>query len=189
MSEDEALAELKNSNLVASIDENTPWSEETEKGSVVSTDTETGTDLTRKEEITITLSGGRKPIDVPVAINKTRDEAIAELEESGVKVEINEEYSESLAEGHVVSQDPESGTLHKGDAVTLTISKGAENIEVPNVLGQQDVEAKQKLEEAGFSVKTRQMNDWWVWGNRVSDQPPRAGDKAKKGSEVVITLS
>lgn len=189
MSEDEALAELKNSNLVASIDENTPWSEETEKGSVVSIDPEPGTDVTRKEEITITLSGGRKPIDVPVAINKTRDEAIAELEESGLKVEINEEYSESLAEGHVLSQDPESGTLHKGDTVTLTISKGPENIEVPNVLGHQVEEAQKELEEAGFSVKTRQMNDWWVWGNRVSDQSPRAGDQAKKGSEVVITLS
>lgn len=189
MPEDEALAELKGANLIASIDDETPWSEETKKGRVVSIDPEPGTDVTRKDGITITLSGGRKPIDVPVTVNKPQNEAVSELEDSGLKAEIKEEYSDSLAEGHVLSQDPESGTLHKGDTVTLTVSKGPENVEVPNVLGQQVEEAQQELEDAGFSVKTKQMNDWWVWGNRVSEQTPRGGDQAKKGSEVVITLS
>lgn len=186
---DEALAELETLGLQAEVAEDHPWDEKIAEDHVISVSPEVGSEVTRRDEITLTISAGREPMDVPLTVNMTRKDAVSAIEAADLKPEIEEKYSDTLAEGHVLSQEPSSGTLYRGDKVTIVVSRGPEKVAVPNVLGKNVDEATKELEDLGFEVKTRQMNDWWIWGERVSEQKPKSGKKIKKGDEVMLTLS
>ena len=186
---DEAVAKLEKDGLSVTVSEDQPWHEKIAAGNIIAVDPEPGTEVTRRDEITLTVSAGREPIDVPLTVNMTRKDAVAALEGADLTVKIKEKHSDTLAENHVLSQEPSSGTLYRGNEVVITVSLGPEKIEVPNVLGRHVDEAKKELSALGFKVETRQMNDWWVWGERVSDQKPRPGKKLKKGETVTLTLS
>lgn len=186
---DEAVQKLEEDGLKVTVAEDRAWSEKIPEDHVVKVDPEAGTEVTRRDEITLTVSAGREPIEVPLTVNMTRADAVEAIESRKLEVAVEEKYSDTLAAGHVLSQDPSSGTLYRGDKVTIIVSLGPEKIEVPNVLGKHVSDAKKELEDLGFEVKTQQMNDWWVWGERVSAQTPVGGSKIKKGEEVLLTLS
>ena len=66
-----------------------------------------------------------------------------------------EEYSDDVDEGDVISMDPPAGTtVHRGDTVSLVVSKGPELVEVPSVRGQGVAAATETLEDLGFEVET-----------------------------------
>jgi len=186
---DEAIEELEAIGLKVVVAEDRPWSEKIAEDHVTQVQPEAGTEVTRRDEITLTVSAGREPIDVPLTVNMTKSDAVEAIESRDLAVVIEEKHSDTLAAGHVLSQDPSSGTRYRGDKITITVSLGPEKIEVPNVLGKHVDDAKKELEALGFEVKTQQMNDWWVWGERVSAQTPLGGEKIKKGEVVLLTLS
>src|SRR5690625_4790031 len=132
---DEAIEQLEANDLKFEVAEDEPWSEKIAEGNVVSIEPEVGTEVTRRDEIVLEVSAGREPIDVPLTVNMSQKDAVAALEDVDLKAEIKEEYSDTLAAGHVLSQEPNSGTLYRGDTVTVVVSRGPERIEVPNVLG------------------------------------------------------
>ena len=82
--------------------------------------------------------------------------------------------------------------MRPGDPISLTISKGKEQIAVPDVVGQLWSDAKKALTEAGFSIKFK--NDGV--SQLISDFPfarvkainPGAGTTVDKGSTITVTL-
>ncbi len=61
--------------------------------------------------------------------------------ESGIKVEIEEDYDDSVAEGLVISQSPEPATkVEKGSTVKVVISKGKEEIPPKSVTEEVKIE-------------------------------------------------
>src|SRR5690625_6050966 len=100
----------------------------------------------------------------------TCKEAESASEAAELKPEIEEKYSDTLAEGHVLSKEPSSGALYRGDKVTIVVSRGPEKVAVANVLGKNVDEATKELEDLGFEGKPRQMHDSWIWGERVSER-------------------
>jgi serine/threonine-protein kinase len=113
--------------------------------------------------------------------------AKATLEGLGLKVDTDEDYSESVAKDLVISIDPDEGaTAHRGDTVKLKISKGPPLVTVPNVVGQSESGAKEKLQDAGFKVDVDKPLGFSVFG--VNSQSPGGGSKAPKGSTVRITV-
>ena len=71
----------------------------------------------------------------------------------------------------------------------LDVSKGAKQLEVPNVVGMPEADARATLDQAGFEVtSTSAPSDTTPEGN-VSDQNPDGGTQAAKGSTVSITVS
>lgn len=83
--------------------------------------------VTTERYITIVVSKGREKVAVKNVELMEKDKAVKELEDQGLKVgAINEEYSDSVAKGKVISQSVNgSEQLEKGSAVELVISKGA----------------------------------------------------------------
>ena len=66
---------------------------------------------------------------------KDADRAEAGLTRQGLEVDRgDEEYSDTVAEGDVISQAPRDGTLFRGDTVELLVSRGPELVEVPGGL-------------------------------------------------------
>ena len=145
-------------------------------------DYKAGQQVKRGTVIDLVISRGREPIDVEDQTGSTLEEAQAALEDAGFKVAVDEEFSDDVAEGRVISQSPDGGTKFRDDTITLVVSKGPEEVEVPDVGGRPRVEAIKTLEDAGFEVDVRNRIPG---ADSVVFQSPGSG-KAKVGSTVVI---
>jgi serine/threonine-protein kinase len=64
----------------------------------------------------------------------------------------------------------------------------ADKVEVPRVVGKQQVQARQTLERAGFEVSESRVESH-APVDQVVDQDPNGGDKADKGSTVLLEVS
>ncbi|WP_030831570.1 Stk1 family PASTA domain-containing Ser/Thr kinase [Streptomyces hygroscopicus] len=163
------------------------FSSETAQGSVLSTSPGSGSVRRPETAVSIVVSQGR-PVDVPDVVGDSVAEARSTLQEEGFKVRVAERQVFSDEDkGSVAAQAPSADDrAAKGDTVTLTVSKGPQMIEVPDVTGLKVDEAKQQLEEAGFKVNVDKA--LLFPGNTVKDQSVKAGDEAPKGSTITIKL-
>ena len=134
--------------------------------------------------------GGAKDVVVPRVIGDTQTEAQTKLDDAGLDVDVKTQPDASNEPGRVLGQDPESGTrVKKGSTVTITVSGGAEQVDVPDVVGKQVNEARSILTEAGFRVETRDKSDDRARQGQVLEQLPKANEKLGKGSVVTLTVS
>lgn len=182
----EAEQQISDANLsVGEVTET--FSDETPQGVVLSTDPKAGTTRRPNTRVGIEVSRGPK-IEIPDVIGESEDDARSELTEAGFKVEIaSERVFSDEDKGSVAEQDPPSdgGAVGaKGDTITLTLSKGQEMIEVPDVTGMSEGDAKQTLEAAGFEVDVDKP--LLFPGDTVTDQSVDGGDDAPKGSSITI---
>ncbi len=164
------------------------FSDDVKKGSVISTDPRAG--FTRKagSAVALVVSKGRQ-VEVPDVTGESEEDATAELEDAGLKVDVAPErvYSDE-DEGAVVKQDPVGDEIAaEGDTVTLTISKGQPMIEVPDVVGMNVDDATAELEKAGFEVDENR-GLLGIFGDKVKSQSVEGGDKARKGSTISIEI-
>lgn len=163
------------------------WSETITVGNVVRTAPAAGTPLAPGRAVDVVTSKGREPVELADWTGKTLTEARSALEERGLVVEVGEQRNDDkVAEGRIISQEPAPGTLYKGDTVTFVVSKGPVVVEVPQVRGKQEGEATRILEAAGFKVKVERFMGG-VFGT-VRDTDPPAGQRAPRGSTVVMTV-
>ncbi|WP_030679430.1 Stk1 family PASTA domain-containing Ser/Thr kinase [Streptomyces sp. NRRL B-1347] len=164
------------------------FSEDVARGSVISADPKPGTVRRTGTAVALLVSKG-SPIDVPDVTGDSESDAREELEEAGLKVKIEPKRVFSDEDkGTVAEQSPEEGKrLAGGDTVTLTLSKGPEMIEVPDVEGMKVDEAEDTLKAAGFDVE-KDRGLLGLFGDTVKDQSVDPGDTAPKGSTVTITI-
>jgi serine/threonine-protein kinase len=157
------------------------------KGKAIGTDPEVGSRLRRNTAVDVIVSKGPRPIRIPDQTGKPADRATASLEKLGFEVETTEVNSDSVREGRVVSQSPDSGTGEKGDVISLVVSKGPVMVQVPDVVRMGLGAATQRLEAAGFKVRVRQAS-LYIGVQYVVSTDPGAGSKAAKGSTVVVSV-
>lgn len=164
------------------------FSEEIPSGSVISTEPGAGTERRSGTAVALTVSKGA-PVEVPDVTDSSAQDARAELEDAGLKVEIAEERVNSeFDRGQVARQSPGAGEeAAQGDTITLTISKGPEMVEVPDVVGDNVDEARQELEAAGFRVE-EDRGLLGLFGDEVRKQSVKGGKTAPKGSTITIQI-
>ncbi|MEU4152366.1 Stk1 family PASTA domain-containing Ser/Thr kinase [Streptomyces sp. NPDC026659] len=164
------------------------FSDEVERGSVISTTPGAGIERHAGSAIALVVSKGRQ-VDIPDVTGENLDDATQDLTDSGLKVKVAPErvYSSDYDKDQVVSQTPAEGTAAEGDAVTLTLSKGPEMVEVPDVTGQDVDSAKKTLEGAGFQVE-EDRGLLGLFGDKVREQSVDGGDRAPKGSTITLTI-
>ncbi|MBC9712252.1 Stk1 family PASTA domain-containing Ser/Thr kinase [Streptomyces sp. TRM66268-LWL] len=184
---DEAKKELQKAGLEPGT-VTREFSDEVRRGDVIRTSPTSGTQRKSGTAVAITVSKG-EPVEVPDVTGKTPDEARAELEEDGLKVEISQEQVHSEHDkGLVGEQSPGGGaSLAEGDTVTLKISKGPEMVEVPDVVGMKVGEAKDELTAAGFEVD-EDRGFLGLFGDTVESQSVEGGEEAAKGSTITIKI-
>jgi serine/threonine-protein kinase len=161
------------------------YSDTMEKGVVLGADPEPGTRLRRDAAVDLVVSRGPRPIKVPHLLGQDADTARAVLRKRGLDVEVTEENSDTVDSGDVVAQTPKGGTLQRGDTVELVVSLGPVLVEVPDVRRMGTEAATAALREAGFEVEKRRM-PYYVSLEYVVNQDPGSGDRAPRGSTVVI---
>ncbi|MEU4659111.1 Stk1 family PASTA domain-containing Ser/Thr kinase [Streptomyces sp. NPDC023723] len=165
------------------------FSDDVPKGFVISTEPEPGTTVRAGSAVALTVSKGRA-VDVPDVTGDDLEDARAELTEAGLKVTVAaaKVTSDDYAAGEVARQSPGDGEqVAEGATVTLTVSKGPERIEVPDVVGADVDDARQQLEEAGFEVE-EDRGLLGLFGDTVKSQSVAGGDTAPKGSKITLTI-
>lgn len=164
------------------------FSQDVLNGFVIGTDPAAGTERHSGSAIAIVVSKGA-PVELPDVTGSSVEDATAELEGAGLKVKIAAERVHSeFDKGQVAQQTPRAGReAATGDTVTLTLSKGPEMVEVPDVVGDSVDDATKALEDAGFQVdKDRGLLG--LFGDTVKKQSVDGGDTAPKGSTITIQI-
>lgn len=187
MSEDDAQDALLERRL--SFDESIErFSENVPEGQVIRTIPEIGTVMRPGGSVDLVVSKGRKPLRVGDWVGEGLEEMRSTLEDRGLVVEVaGEEFSDTVAEGDVISHDPSGGTLFRGDVVRAVVSQGPELLPVPSVVGFGVEAARQTLQEAGFEVEIERDDDFISIGF-VLRMDPGAGTQAPRGSTVTIVV-
>lgn len=86
-------------------------------------------------------------------VDRPAAEVQAELEARGLVVELQSEFSETVAADLVIRQDPPAGTkLEEGDTVVLVVSAGQPPVTLPDVGGHGIDQAKEILAAEGINV-------------------------------------
>lgn len=186
---DEATAAIEEAGFeLGKVEES--FDDNVEAGQVISQDPKGDSKQAKGTKINLSVSKGTKAITVPDLSGKTADEAKKELTANGLKSASGEaEYSDTVEEGHVISQNPAAGTeVAKDSTVTYILSKGSAGIDVPNVVGQREGAAVTTLNNAGFYVNTDYMESDTVEAGLVISQDPSSG-KLKEGDAVNIVVS
>jgi serine/threonine-protein kinase len=157
-------------------------------GKVVSTDPVGGTSVKRETPVTLLVSKGPAPVEIPPIIGTLLTDANTALAAIGLTAEAIEEKFDDSAAGTILSTDPIPGTtVPKGTVIKVVVSKGPVLVDVPNVVGLDVTAATAALESAGFQVKTVNKLAVAIL-NKVYSQNPAAGSKAPKGSVITLEI-
>lgn len=112
------------------------------------------------------------------------------LETSNLRVNIVEQFDATVTAGQVISQSPEAGaTVKEQRIITIYVSKGGEELTMPNVKGLSRLSAENKLKKMGLVIGNvyEKVSDQDAW--TVLEQEPAAGHKIQKGQSVDLTVS
>ena len=129
-------------------------------------------------------------ITVPDVTGKQMTLARQILEDQHLRVTVAETYDASVPVGVVVSQTPEAGTIVKEErAITIYVSKGGEELEMPNLRGLNQSDAIDKLQQMGLRLGSAYETFSDEDSGTVISQDPRSGTRISKGQTVDITVS
>ncbi|MFJ6536937.1 Stk1 family PASTA domain-containing Ser/Thr kinase [Paenarthrobacter sp. NPDC091711] len=173
-------AEMALGNVTEAFDEKVP------AGVVISQDPAKGTEVRHGTPVSLVVSKGPQPIPVPDVRGLAQDAAVKALQDAGLKAVIAPETvnDKTVPKGAVVSQVPANGTLIRGEAVTLTVSKGPKLVKVPSFIGKQAAEAERELKKLGFKVEVNKVLGGFF--GTVRDQNPV---NAEVPEDSVVTLT
>lgn len=131
-------------------------------------------------------------VEVPDVRGQALEQAQKTLKALGLHGEVgSQDFSETVKEGSVISQDPEDGRkLAKGSSVSLVISKGAARVDVPDLVNKNKTEAEALLKAAGLELGA--VNNTFnseVPSGQILSQDPRGGQRVDRGSSVDVVIS
>ena len=159
---------------LAVVEDDGAHSDTVPEGRVLAVAPGVGEQVRPGDQVTVTVSLGRAPIDVPSLIGLTEAEARGQLEQRQLVAAVEQVESNEPA-GRVVGQSPGANSgAAPGDTVTIQVSEGPPTSPVPDVVGKDCDKAEQELREAGFEVRI---------------QNPSAGTGLPPGTEVTIWCS
>jgi serine/threonine-protein kinase len=130
-------------------------------------------------------------VTIPILENQTEEDAVEKLEELGLEVEVEEEASTEVEAGRVVGTDPDAGEeVEKGSTVTLIVSLGPDEIEIPSVRGMLRADAEDVLERAGLKItQIESAHDPDIDSGRVTATDPPEGTVVAPGTEIILYVS
>ena len=130
-------------------------------------------------------------VEVPAVTGMTVVEAQKVLEDAGFKIKLKEEYDASVTPGTVMKQDPAPKTMKKkGATITITICRGLELLNVPNVTGLEFSQAQKNLEDMGYKLGNV-TKSWDSTKSKgiVLKQSPKADSRLPKGTAIDLVVN
>lgn len=121
--ETDAVNTLKANNLT--YQKQYQYDDNVETGKVISQSLASGSQVEKKTSVTIVISQGAEPVTVQDVRGADSGSAQSTLSGQGLNVTVQEDYSDTVAQGQVISQSIDPGkTVNKGTDITIVVSKG-----------------------------------------------------------------
>ena len=115
--------------------------------------------------------GGDKKVTVPAVVGLPEAQAKAKLADVGLANKTGRQFSSRQA-GVVIAQSPGGGTqVGTKDVVALTVSKGANAVQVPNTVSLSEADAVSQLTSAGLKADVVQVPSNQAVGTVVAQSP------------------
>ena len=163
------------------------YSDTVPAGQVVSTNPPGGSTAAEGAQITVNVSNGKKPVQVPSVVGQNPSTAGAILNAAGLQVSGQQSVaSTSVASGQVAGTNPAAGTtVPIGTSVVVLVSSGPPTTNVPNLVGDTASQAQAALAAAKLkgSSSTVPVTDPTQDG-LVQSQSPSPGTSVQQGSTV-----
>lgn len=149
---------------------------------------EAGTRVARDTKVVIGVSTGKPQVTIPSVVGENQTDAVKKLTEANLDARVVE-VSSNQKEGTVTGQSPSAGTVVvEGTQVRINVSSGPKQISVPAVISLPFEQASAEIERAGFKVSRVEVESDQAQGI-VTDQDPKGGTTAAKGSTVTLSVS
>lgn len=183
----QAAGEDNSLKLVKSKEE---YSDTIKKGDIISQDVKAGTILKKGDKINVVISKGAL-VTVPDVKNKKKKKAEKLITENKLNMAVaDKKWSDTIKKGNVISQDIAAGEkIEEGNTISVIISKGIEQVKVPNVEGKTLEEAKKALKNAKLKADSTSTYSDSVAEGKVIDQSIKAGTTVDKNKTVTVTIS
>lgn len=192
MTLEEAKQEAAKYKLKLEIEEE-KYDVEIEEGKIISQKPPYQPSFTVKEGSTVKLviSKGQEVIVVPKVVGETKDEAVNKLRELGFDVKVEEDFNDEIEKGYVVEQSiAENEEALGGSEITIKVSLGIEQVEVPNLVGKSESDAKYAIEQAKLKWKsTTKVNDSSKPNGVVTGQSISAKSLVDKNTEISLIVN
>lgn len=167
-------------------------SDEYEEGQIAEQDIKEGESVVKGTAIQVRVSSGPADFEMIKVTGNPAATARDMITAHGLEVNPESKYEfNELPEGTVIRQSPEAGAMvKKGDVVTLTISKGIEQVQVPDLRKRTESEAGQLLLDSNLlqGDKSSEYDDNIPEGCIIS-QSPEAGASVNANSKVSYVVS
>jgi serine/threonine-protein kinase len=187
-------ADRRETDVEWTIRERQAYNDNTEAGLVISQDPHAGEQLDDGGTITLVVSRGPHPVDLPDMDGATLEAAQAALAEAGLEVgNIERRPDETILDGQVITWrvdgEERPAQAPKKSKVDLVVSSGPAPRQIPNLQGKTVEEATAALEGMGLKTATREDFSDTVEKGKVAGTSPAAGQTAKRGDTVTIIVS
>ncbi len=164
-------------------------SDPTNKDKVVEQNPAPGVSRKKNDQVSLSVGGGPATVNIPQVIGESYDTAAQQLEDLKlVPVRVN--FDRAEPEGQVLNTDPRPGSpVAAGAQVKVMVSTG--KVQIPNVVGKTEADAKDLLNKAGFLNVTSKVAippDDFAAGT-VFRVEPTAGSKAQPDQQVVLFVA
>jgi eukaryotic-like serine/threonine-protein kinase len=160
------------------------------KDTVISQDPRRGELVEVGSLVDVVVSAGKEQVQVPDLIDfSSESDARRALADAGLTLGKVTEEDSDRPEGTVLRQEPAPyETVDAGSAVAIWVSNA--QVEVPNVVGRTEAQARTDLFNEGFEVAYGPEVETAEFApGTVVEQTPEGGETAKKGSLVTISLA
>ena len=165
-----------------------------EEGTVIRANVRAGQMVDINSNVILTVAEGADAVPVPSVVGKSQTEATSILENAGFVVNVTQSYDSVVEIGYVIAQSPEAEkTAPPASSITIRVSQGAEitKVQVPNVVGMEEMDARATLIESGLDVgtvsqinnKDRELLD------KICFQSYSVGSYVDKGTVIDLKVS
>lgn len=135
---------------------------------------------------------GGEGVFLPHMVGQDVVRALEQLSERGVPLEVSGwAFSDKVPQNHILSQLPAGGRrIRKDRTVSIVISRGARNVKVPSVVGEDLSRAETLIRLNGLRVgSVERVYDSSRRVDEVLGAWPHVGESAARGEQVVLLVS
>ena len=193
LSQANAKTQIEAAGFVWELNPEKVASDSVEEGSVASTDPAGGTQAEKGSTVRVTISSGPDSVVLPDnLVGMTPEDARKAIETLGLKWELDSSKvaSDTVAEGKVAQTNPSPGSKVKaGQTIRVYLSSGSDEVEVPDLDGMSQDQARSALKAVGLELGNVTSVDSEKDKDRIVAQDPATGTKVKKGTTIGVSVS
>jgi serine/threonine-protein kinase len=160
-------------------------------GTVIRQSPQPGVKADQGSTVTLDVSSGPGSTVVPGVQGVPLAQARRALTAQHLRVgQVVPQSSNTIPSGNVIDTVPGAGnSLPVGSSVEVIVSSGKQKVQVPDVTGQSESDARSALQTAGLSVSSTKQTSSTVPPGTVISQSPAGGAQVAPGSQVKIVVA